>query len=349
MSTLLGRRGGSGGKRRNSGSANEYARREALVNRSSSTYWISGPPNWATDVGLLNDPTRPLTVQSEGDLTVSTAGAVIQDLEVRGRIIVNANDVTIDNCWVRGPSSRPAGSDIGLIHVTSNTRNLLVRDSFLDPRAPGTSMDAIRHTGYTAERVYGRRTTDGFAAINTGGGSAAVVLLGSWMGAMSKFYPDTDAPSPHTDGTHNDAVQIQGTNGAGSVTIRGCRLDGYIDPATGNTGGLNTTTGGTPFSPDCTQTNASIQLNETGARISGLLIENNWINGGRIGVNGTDLANCTNIGSIINNRFDHGQYLDVGAATNNTQTIRIHPTPTAVLTGNVYDDNSVAVNVRRAT
>lgn len=325
----------------NLGSLTEFARREAMT--------IGSYLPDATNTGLLNDPARPLTVLSEGDYTVTTANTTIADLEIRGRLIISADNVTVDNCWVRGPATEPSGSDMGLIVVSSPTRNALIRDCYLDPRASGARLEGIRWCGYTAKRVRMRGIVDGFSAFNSTGGSngpANATILGCWVEDTTKFYPDEGI---HADGTHNDSVQVQGGS---NITIRGNRMYSKLATNAGNTGGVNVSSGGTPMSPTCTQGNAIIQLNGTLNPIVNLLVEDNWFYGGQLGVNGLALSNASYASGITfqRNKFDRDQYNNPATGAGR---IAIHSAvaivcPTSGPNANVYMDDGSPVEVRRS-
>jgi hypothetical protein len=314
----------------------EFARREALV--------VGAYKPDATNTGLLNDPTRPLTVWN-GDYTANVAGAAIKDLEIRGRLIVTAANVTVDNCWVRGPATWP-DADSGLVLCSNPTLNLTVRDCLLQPQTPDERIDGIRYNGYTAIRCRILQVVDGLGMFNTSGGAVNANAYGCWIGPLTKFYPDT----AHTDGTHNDGVQLQGGS---NMVIRGCRIEGLIDQNTGNTGGFNTVAGGGSKSPLCRQTNAVIQLNANTGPLANVTIESNWLYGGILGINGldTDLAASGGLTGFVcrRNKFGRDQY-------NNTYStlgrigIKAGPTitcPTSGADANVYEDNGSPVELAR--
>jgi hypothetical protein len=315
----------------------EFARREALV---VGTY----KPD-ATNTGLLGDPARPLTVVN-GDYTASTAGAAIKDLEIRGRLIVTAANVTVDNCWVRGPATWP-DADSGLVLCSNPSLNLVLRDCLLQPQTPDERIDGIRYNGYTAIRCRILQVVDGLAMFSTSAGAVNAYAYGCWIGPLTKFYPD----AVHTDGTHNDGVQLQGGS---TAVIRGCRIDGTIDQTTGNTGGLNTNPGGAAKSPVCRQINAVIQLNANTGPLAGVTIEDNWLYGGILGINGldSDFSTASNLTGLVirRNRFGRDQYNNT-YATLGRIGIKAGPSitcPTSGADANVYEDDGTPVELVRA-
>lgn len=294
----------------------------------------------ASTCGLLNDPARPLTVFS-GDYTASTAGASIKDLQINGRLIINADNVTVDNCWVRGPQTAWSGSDTGCVLVTSPTRNAVLRDCLIDPAVPAPRLDGIRYCGYTAIRCRIRNTTDGFGVFNTSGGAMNVSILGSWVENMAKFYPDEGV---HTNGTHNDAIQLQGGS---TATITGNRLESVLSTTAGNTSGLDVTSSGTAKSPPCTVGNSVIQLNSNTGPLTDVTIDSNYMYGGIMGINGlnTSFNTPSNLTGLVvtNNRFDHNQY----QALSIDGRIGIQAPASVTLNNNTYEDTGAPVEVKR--
>lgn len=59
--------------------------------------WLGTTPASATSPGLL-DPA--LLEVHEGNLTITTDGAVVENLEIRGSLRIDANDVVVRNVWV---------------------------------------------------------------------------------------------------------------------------------------------------------------------------------------------------------------------------------------------------------
>jgi hypothetical protein len=145
------------------------------------------------------------TLRRSGPLTVSTAGTVVEDLEVHGAIEIAADHVTVRRCRVLG------GGHWG-IRVAAGTTGAVVEDSEIVPATPSTSMDAVRaEGGFTGRRLEIAGTADGLKA---GTGSR---LEGSWIHDLATG-PDT----------HNDAVQILGGS---DIVLVGNRLEGASNAA----------------------------------------------------------------------------------------------------------------------
>lgn len=291
----------------------------------------------ATTCGLL--PDRPLTV-FEGNLT-AVDGQVIRDLEIRGRVTcTDVSNVTIDNCWVRGGTTAPT-TNRGLVHVTGTASNILVRDCLLEPQVPNQWWDGIRTHDFTALRCRIRKVTDAFGVFQQPGTAAGtptgVRILGCWVETLTRFATSSE----HADGTHNDAVEIQG--GYGTV-IRGTRLESYLDPGSGDAGGLNRQ------SPQRTTGNACVQFANNVGPIADTIIEQNWLYGGEYGLNASVGKFGGGTGNVVrDNQFDHGQTGAQVIGGNTTYTINLDSAAGITFSNNRYEDNQVAVQIRRPT
>ena len=307
---------------------------------------------YSATCGALNDP-RIVMSTVNGGVSITQAGTVLEHQIINGRVNVNAANVTIRNCIIQGATTNPGGST-GNAYIYANnaaTTNLLVQDCTIIPTFSNYGWDGIHGHDYVAKRVHVKFTDDCFGIFNTTSPTAPanVQILGCVAEKMVKFYPDG---GQHSDGTHNDCVQIQGGNGG--ILIRGNVLSAILATERGNTSpiGSNVQAGGSQYSPTNRQGNATIQVNNnlSGGVTSGIVLDKNWLYGGNISVNVTDtkVTAGTNIGTFTDNKFDHNQYLDVGQqGSNTTQTLRINGNLTATISGNIYEDNSVAVTVRR--
>lgn len=294
-----------------------------------------------TNTGLL--PGVSLSVH-EGDY-VASPGEHIQNLEIRGRLRVLEPDVTIDNCWVRGADTDAYSSDVGLIEMSGTSANTVVRDCLIEPRFPSEFTYGIRRWRYTAKRLRIKHVVDGIGAFpNSAGNPANVFIYGCWVSDLTRFNPSED----QSDGSHCDCIQIEGGVGTNNIIVRGNRLECYLSSTYGNTSGMNRQ------SPTAYNTGtAAIMLNSNVGDTSGLLIENNWLSGGEIGINGGGITEAVAIGTIRRNKFNHGQTLSGLHISNpgNTWAASMNPIPTfTVPTGddaNVYEDNNQAINFRR--
>lgn len=130
-----------------------------------------------------------------GPLTVTENGAVLDSLEISGRVLIDAEDVTIRRSEIRG-----SGSGFG-VRVVSGS--VTIEDSEIHGFEYG-----IVFGGYTARRVdIHSMSVDG-------------VLLGSGSTVEDSYIHDfTPAPGAHADG-----AQLQDA-GAHDVIVRGNTID----------------------------------------------------------------------------------------------------------------------------
>jgi hypothetical protein len=130
-----------------------------------------------------------------GDVTLSTAGMIYDAKDVRGAIIVTANNVTIKRSKVRDG-----------IKITNN-KGLVVEDTELGPvTGKGGLDDGIAFSDYTCRRCDIHNFSDG-GKIN-----GNVTIEDSWIHDF-----------PYKPGDHNDA--LQNNAGSGNVTIRHSNID----------------------------------------------------------------------------------------------------------------------------
>lgn len=169
----------------------------------------------------------PLTVR-EGDLTITTAGTVIEGLDIRGFVTVKAQNVTIRNTIVRG---RPTTTARGLV-VVERTGSLTIEDSELYNDQPSWYVDGLRVGGSaTARRLNIHDVIDTMHLY----GDQPVLLESSWLHDTLHY---ADDPS-HDDGTHDDNIQIVK---AADVTVRGNRIEGAYNAGVQITQGLGLVT-----------------------------------------------------------------------------------------------------------
>lgn len=108
-------------------------------------------------------PSNPGALKPSGSIVVTTAGAVIQDVNVSGSILVKANDVTIRNCKVTGSSSAV------LVKLEQGFRNMTVENCRIEVNTGGANGAVGSNGGTTGIKI--RRTeilgyADGIKADN---------------------------------------------------------------------------------------------------------------------------------------------------------------------------------------
>jgi hypothetical protein len=156
-----------------------------------------GPESTGVPDGVALQPSGPVTVRS--------AGAVIEGLDIDGPVEIAADRVTIRRSRVRG------GPHWG-IRIAEGVTGALIEEVEIAPSTPSEAVDGIRAEGaFTGRRLDIHGTGDG---VKAGSGTR---LEASWVHDLA-----SEAE------THSDAVQT--TGGAGIVLI-GNRLEGATNAA----------------------------------------------------------------------------------------------------------------------
>ena len=163
-----------------------------------------GPHNTGVPAGTA--------LQASGSIRVEQDGAIIEDLDITGEIMVLANDVTIRRVRVRSGDYYP------IRYFDNDNTGLVIEDSEIE----GTSDDAtasVSFANYTVRRSNLHGAADGLKA------DANVLIEDSWIHDLR------NGPDQHNDG-------VQSTGGRG-VTLRNNWISGASNAAvqTGDLGG----------------------------------------------------------------------------------------------------------------
>ena len=219
----------------------------AALDAGAAPRAAAGIKPYAGNTGVV--PGTVLT-QYNGDLVVTTAGAVIQNLDIRGNVNVRASNVTIRNCLIRGAQVAPTSGSFALImQYSNNITNLVVQDCTLVAQSPNEWTTGIQGTNMTIQRCDISNTVDGIDVMGVGN----VLVDSCYIHDGSYFTPSTT----HTDNqTHDDGIQI--TNGTNVVCT-----NNYI----------------TNFAMSC------FMVGQDQGPIVGLHIVNNWLDGGTATIN----------------------------------------------------------------
>jgi hypothetical protein len=153
---------------------------------------------------------RPGTVLKKhyGDMTITTPGTVLTDMEIYGRVSIKAANVTIKNSRIRAQKATSSGI------VNSKASGVLLQDVeiFSDLRNPDSN--GIMGWGFTLNRVQIRNVVD---QVHIHGSN--VTIRNSWLHSNTHYVSD---PNWGGKPTHDDNIQIT----AGSnITIEGTVLE----------------------------------------------------------------------------------------------------------------------------
>lgn len=221
-----------------------------------------------------------------GDLTITSPGAELRNLDVFGRIIVKAPDVIIHNCRVRGARkgspmfpSMPAQYR-PLIDMRHAAASGTITSCHLEPDDATANWESgVSGTDFKLYDSVITRTVDA-VRINsgsTGKRSANVEIQNNTLGYLAYFR--AVAPGivhPSDVETHNDIVQIEGTDGA---RILNNEMYGYWSVNWGDEGVWKPSLKTSDFN--------GVQFNNRGIKdpVSGVILTGNTIYGCKVPVN----------------------------------------------------------------
>lgn len=236
-------------------------------------------------------PRELLTVWN-GDMIVTTPGAVISGYLVLGRILVRAANVLTVDCIVEAQTVLTSTQNC--IDTTHSAARFL-RAEFCtvgSAAAPNIYINGIGPKSFTAYRCKIYDVVDGGSISDSTGNNDDVVFEGCLIDRLFYITPDVT----HSDNrTHNDGVQSQG--GPTNLRLQGCTIRGFDSPASTN-GGSPAPLSGRAFS--------CVMLNTTPARFkSNVQILGCWLDGGSYSINGIGTDGGTI--QIKRNKFGRNQ------------------------------------------
>lgn len=227
----------------------------------------------STNLPVYNDPATQSLIITQDNL-------VLQNLTIYGDIKIRARGVTIRGCVLRGGDYIPSGNT-GVVDCNSSSCfDAVIEDCLIDPIKPSYYRDGIVGHEYTARRNHVRYTNDGFGAFITTaiGTQCNVTIEANYVHDLTYWYPDP----AHTDGTHNDCLQIQG---GANIHVIGNNFVGFSVKGAGS--------GNNPDKPRLLSESPKmingscviVQKQSTTAALVNVVIEKNWLNGGLAGMN----------------------------------------------------------------
>ena len=185
-----------------------------------------------------------LTVHND-DITVTKAGTVLDGLDIRGLVKIEAANVTIKNSIIRGRELNGIGA---LINNLGGFSNLVIVDTELRPSIASPDAMGIYGYNFTATRLNINNVIDGIHVTGSN-----VVIKDSWIHDNLHYRND-----PNHGGTpsHDDSIQIQVGN---NISVTGNRLtDAY---------------------------SAAVQITQDRGRVANFSYTDNYADGGHCTVN----------------------------------------------------------------
>ncbi|WP_187291331.1 hypothetical protein [Cellulomonas flavigena] len=256
---------------------------------TSGTGTSTGAKPGSTNTGV---PAGTSLTRHNGDIVVTQAGTVIENMDIHGFITVRAPDVVIRKSIVRG--SGPGTTNMGLVNCNHNAcSNLLVEDVTLVPKSPSVWLNGVFGHDYTARRVNTYHVVDGFQIHNVrnNGGPVNVVIENSWCHDMSYFAKD---PNHNNTETHNDCIQIQGGT---NMRITGNNLESFMATQAGDQ------------TYDARNRGSALMVTPNAAPVSKVTMTGNWLDGGTASAFfSTSKFGAYNFGTFSGNMFGRNQY-----------------------------------------
>lgn len=245
-----------------------------------------------TGVGIIGPaPTTEWT----GDYNVTTAGQVVENLTITGRVIVRAPNVTIRNCEIRIGAQTTNTYGVNIADPTYNTR---IEYNTIHASNPSVWVSGIGVMGYTSYRNHIYDVVDGLRFRGSATGPMNASSQGDFIERLLYITPD---PNHSDNRTHNDGIQVEA--GVGGSVI-GTHITGLQD---------------SPYStqpmPELTATSGIIITNPA----SNLIIEDNWLGGGAYTLSaGGGTSGPVITGHAYRNRFqgNSGRGVNIGISPN---------------------------------
>ncbi len=276
-------------------------------------------------------PAGTVLTNYTGPLTITLDGTVIDSKHVYGDLRVQAKNVVIRNSYLHGGATIPK-SNTGVIDANSaNVYNLLIENNTIYPDHPSYYRDGIVGHEFTAVGNHITRSNDGIGIFNRPGGALAanVKVEENYIHDLTHWNSDP----AHSDGTHNDGIQIQGGQ---NILIRGNNVVGSVVAGDGlGAFGLH---GGSALlaKPDVSE-------------FANLVIENNWFDDAQNSVCLNNGKYPTMVVTFQNNFFGRHQY---AYSNNSTYQIRIYVKSATQATGlatNRWEDTNELLTEGRDT
>ncbi|WP_196250937.1 hypothetical protein [Cellulomonas sp. JZ18] len=157
----------------------------------------SRPPAGTPGPDTTGVPAGTRLTVHEGDMRITKAGTVVDSMDIRGIVRVEAPNVTIRRSVISG---RPSDTSVGLVMVLEGARNVTIEDSELYSKHRSPNVRGVIGQSFTMTRVEVHSVTDQLMV--TGGD---VLVQDSWLHGNLHWEND---PNFGGGPTHDDNVQI---------------------------------------------------------------------------------------------------------------------------------------------
>jgi hypothetical protein len=239
---------------------------------------VTSPPPTTTPVVTVTTgygvPTGTKLTVVNGNMTVTQAGTVIDGIDLRGNLLVQADNVTVRNSVIRGGAA--ATQSVALVQAWWQAKNFRIVNSTIKAQNRSLHVDGLSGSNFTAEGLDISGVVDATKVIGSN-----VTIRNSWF--HDPIHSDSDPNQP--DGkTHDDGIQIEGGT---TVLIEKNKIAGFH--------------------------NAAIQVTQNYAVTHAVTIRSNQLSGGGCQVNVTQKGNggggkAITSFAITSNGFGPGKY-----------------------------------------
>jgi hypothetical protein len=270
------------------------------------------------DASNTGVPSNVSLVPRYQNFTITTPGTILDGLDIYGWVNVQAANVTIQNCRIRGAQSTPY-SNGGNVILAQSTGLVLDRCT-IRPDYPTWWLEGIYGGGYTLNRCDISGVVDG-ALVRSG----STTFTGNYFHDF--FFSDQSgdqAGSMPPSWTHNDGIQFRVASGSGPHTVRGNNFQWYPDEAVPNGLSRNAVLE-TGYASGPAYYNKSMRSPYSGrflwgaavtaspdlGPITGCTVTENWFEGGTACFQMSSVnpaGSAMNFGTVSLNRFGRDQF-----------------------------------------
>ncbi|MCU1569994.1 MAG: Parallel beta-helix repeat protein [Naasia sp.] len=155
---------------------------------------VPAPAPEPTESNPSNDALKVV----QGNITITKAGTVLDSVDLHGRVIVKAADVTIRNSIIRGADGGERGA---LVNALAGAPRLKILDTEIAATVPNYYVNGIMGFNFELRRVNIHSVID---QVHLTGGN--VTIDDSWLHGNLHYSPD---PNHSDNKSHDDNVQIQ--------------------------------------------------------------------------------------------------------------------------------------------
>jgi chitodextrinase len=284
---------------------NISAKSTALSVTTTSTVTPTGTKPSASNTGV---PAGTSLTVHNGDMTITTAGTVIDKMDIRGRVTVKAPNVVIKRSIIRGLSSYSPGNIHILVYCPpTSCSGLRIEDSEIVPSKPTVDSYGVHGGQFTLNRVRIHSNVDN-VVISRGD----VTVKDSWLYDNRQYAVD-----PRQGGTpsHDDGIQIEGGS---YIRINNTVIEGGK--------------------------NAAIMMTQNAAKTDDVQVTNSWLLSSNCGANISDNKGRGPLTKLVftNNKIAQNYTFGTKGCGINAQSATA---PYVTATGNTWTPSGAPVTV----